>query len=105
MKIVFISKYLLTNKRILQNSVYLKLELNLSDFTSIFKFTIMKFIMRLKITNLILAYVMISIWMNTTFGMDQQSSMNTFAILGAANNISPIKINFNCNSGKHKQNT
>ena len=61
----------------------------------------MKSIMRMKITNVILVYLTISIWMNTVFGMDQQNSMNTFAILGAANNISPLRIEFNSNSGKH----
>ena len=61
----------------------------------------MKSIMKMKITNLILAYLTISICMNTAFGMDQQNSMNTFAVLGAANNISPIRIEFNSNSSKH----
>ena len=56
--------------------------------------------MKVKITNLILVYLTISIWINTTFGMDQQNNMNTFAVLGAANNISPIRIEFNSNSGK-----
>ena len=54
----------------------------------------------MKITNIILVYLTISIWMNTVFGMDQQNSMNTFAVLGAANNISPIRIEFNSNSSK-----
>ena len=63
----------------------------------------MKSIMKekVKITNIILVYLTISIWMNTVFGMDQQNIMNTFAVLGAANNISPIRIEFNSNSGKH----
>ena len=60
----------------------------------------MKSIMRMNITNLILVYLTICIWMTTTFGMDQQNSMNTFALLGAANNISPIRIEFNRNFGK-----
>ena len=55
----------------------------------------------MKITNIILVYLTISIWMNTVFGIDQQNSMNTFAVLGAANNISPIRIEFNSNSGKY----
>ena len=54
----------------------------------------------MKITNLILVYLTICIWMTTTFGMDQQNSINTFALLGAANNISPIRIKFNRNFGK-----
>ena len=56
---------------------------------------------KVKITNIILVYLTISIWMNTVFSMDQQNTMNTFAVLGAANNISPIRIEFNSNSGKH----
>ena len=56
---------------------------------------------KVKITNIILVYLTISIWMHTVFSMDQQNIMNTFAVLGAANNISPIKIEFNSNSGKH----
>ena len=43
---------------------------------------------------------MISICMNTAFGMDQQNSMNTFAVLGMANNISPIRIELKSSSGK-----
>ena len=61
----------------------------------------MKSIMKVKITNVILVYLTINVWMNTVFGMDHQNSMNTFAILGAANNISPIRIEFNSNSGEH----
>ena len=61
---------------------------------------IMTSIMKVKITNLILVYLTISIWMNTIFGMDQQNNMDTFAILGAVNIISPIRTEFNSNSGK-----
>ena len=61
---------------------------------------IMTSIMKVKITNLILVYLTISIWMNTIFGMDQQNNMDTFAILGAVNIISPISTEFNSNSGK-----
>ena len=60
----------------------------------------MKSIMSMKITNLILAYFIISVCIKTTFGMDQLNSMNSFAVLGAANNISPIRIEFNRNFGK-----
>ena len=56
---------------------------------------------KVKITNIILVYLTISIWMNTVFSMDQQNIMTSFAVLGAANNISPIRIAFNSNSGKH----
>ena len=54
----------------------------------------------MKITNLILAYFIISVCIKTTFGMDQLNSMNSFAVLGAANNISPIRLEFNNNSSK-----
>ena len=60
----------------------------------------MKSIMSMKITNLILAYLIISVCIKTTFGMVQLNNMNSFAVLGAANNISPIRLEFNNNSSK-----